>query len=149
MPNAYHALNKCYLLYPLFLIFSSKINCAVLFLQQSLEICGCVFNKYLLTTHYVLHIVLGRDEPDSHQICLLREPKRTKKAPAFQTINVSFHIPGLNVNISMEVVWGGGFFLSGRKPPHQTIPPIPTNRVAAPDHRCLLTLLQTHQGHPH
>lgn len=62
MPSAYHALNKCYLLYPFFPTSSLEIICAVLSLQQSLEICGYVFNKHLLTTYYVLHIVLGRDE---------------------------------------------------------------------------------------
>lgn len=34
----------------------------VLSLPQSLEICGYVLSKRLLTTYYVLHAVLGRDE---------------------------------------------------------------------------------------
>lgn len=84
MPNAYHTLNKCYLLYPLFLIFSSKINCAALFLQQSLEICGWVFNKYLLTTHYVLHIVLGRDDWIPIKCVYYRNPNAPRKLLLFK-----------------------------------------------------------------
>lgn len=80
--------------------------CAVLSLQQSLEIWGYVFNNHLLTPHYVLHTVRGEMKHTGPRKLPTAATRRAETAPAFQTISFPFRIPGLNVSFSMKVQTG-------------------------------------------